>query len=162
MRARTTTQYLLAVFAFGATVLVSDPFSIAAATESRAWNRVPAAPTVAFSITPRWEVIPGTRVSWVRQQERPNYDLFRYGSRYYIYNDGYWYRSDRLNRRFTVIDERYIPIAFADVPTRHWRSYPPGWKNPKNPHYSGRHDNSDYEKHDHGKNNDKSRGKGSH
>ena len=106
-----------------------------------------------------WETISGTRVSWVREQDRPNYDLFRYGSRYYIYNEGYWYRSDRLNQRFTVVDERYVPMAFSTVPNNRWRSYPPGWMNPKNPHYSGRHDNGHDKGHDEGGNNGNGRGK---
>jgi hypothetical protein len=141
MKARSTTRFLLTALVLGVTALVTEPDSAAGGDGSRAWNRVPTAPAVTFRSTPGWEMIPGTGVAWVREHERPDYDLFRYGSRYYIYNDGYWYRAARLNRPFVVIDERNVPIAIADVPHDQWRSYPPGWMNPKNPHYSGKHDN---------------------
>jgi hypothetical protein len=142
MRACTTTKLLIAVLALGAAAtMMGGPTATANAGESRTWNRVPQPPAVTFRRAPIWEVIPGTRVSWIRERDRPNYDLFRSGSSYYLYNDGYWYRSNRLDRRFTVIQERYVPMAFSGIPDNHWRNYPPGWRNPRNPHYSGRHDN---------------------
>ena len=141
MKARSTAQFLLLALMLGVIALATVPVSAVGSGDSRTWNRVSAAPTVTFSTTPRWEVIPGTRVALVSAAERPNYDLFRYGSTYYIYNDGNWYRSNQLNQTFGVIDESIVPIAISGVPNNQWRSYPPGWMNPKNPHYSGRHDN---------------------
>lgn len=139
MKARSASKLPFPVFALGVIALLSGAITIAAVKDSQAGIHL--APQVTFSTSPVWETIPGTNVSWVREQQRPNYDLFRYGSKYYIYNDGYWYRSSRLNQRFALIDERYVPVAFSGVPSDHWRSYPVGWTNPKNPHYSGRHDN---------------------
>lgn len=130
-------QVLLTVLSLGVISLVAVPVSEADLL-SKQW---PAPPAVTFRTTPRWETIPGTRVARVSQDLRPDYDLFRYGSRYYLYNDGYWYRSDRLNTTFAGIAESRIPMAIANVPNPEWRSYPPGWTNPKNPHFSGRHDN---------------------
>ena len=130
MKVPSTTRFLLTVLVLGAaTVAAGSAFA------------APAAPVVIFRTAPRWDVIPGTLVARVRDNERPDYDLFRYGSRYYAYDNGYWYRSARLDRPFVVINERSVPIAIAAVPHDQWRSYPPGWMNPKNPHYSARHDN---------------------
>lgn len=151
MKARPTKQLLLTVLALGATALVTQPVTRAHGDVSLAFNGVPAAPTVTFSSAPSWELIPGTGVAQVLDSQRPSYDLFRYGSRYYVYNNGYWYRASQLNRPFVLTDERYVPMAFASVPVNQWRSYPTGWTNPKNPHYSGRHDNGKHMGQKHGK-----------
>jgi len=98
-------------------------------------------PRILFKSAPHWEAVPGTRVYWVRADERPAYDLFRLGSLFYLFDQGHWYRSSRQDRGYVVIDDRYVPMAISGVPSHHWRSYPKGWLNPKNPHYSGRHDN---------------------
>ena len=137
MTSRSSMKLPFPVFALAVIALLAVPITIAAANDSR----IPLAPRVNFVSTPVWETIPGTSVFSVRDQERPSYDMFRYGSMYYIYNDGYWYRSSGLNRKFAFIDERHVPMAFAGIPNDHWRTYPVGWTNPKNPHFSGRHDN---------------------
>ena len=90
---------------------------------------------------PHWESVPGTKVYWVRADERPAFDLFRFGTRFYLFDQGQWYRSNRHDRDYVVIQERYVPLTISRVPSQHWRSYPKGWMNPKNPHYNGRHDN---------------------
>lgn len=141
MNHRKSTPLLLSVLLMGATALLALPISASGGTVTMRMSGAPAPPAVVFSATPRWVAIPGTRVERVRESERPSYDLFRYGSRYYVYNDGYWYRSDRLNRGFVAIEERSVPLVFANVSSEQWRSYPPGWSNPKNPHFNGRHDN---------------------
>ncbi len=92
-------------------------------------RRAPAPPVIAFRRSPRWVTVPGTRVYVVNRNERPGYDIFRYGSTYYIYDNGWWYRSNRWNGRFVAIDERMVPTAFYDVPRAEWRSYPSGWEN---------------------------------
>jgi len=141
MKAHSMTPVLLTALLIGATALVTVPAPPAAAADIRVVSRAPAPPAVTFRLSPAWQTIPGTTVAVVRAQDRPDYDLFRYGSRYFLYKDGYWYRSSQLNQRYVAIDERYVPMAIAMVPHDHWRSYPPGWMNPRNPHYSGRHDN---------------------
>lgn len=104
-------------------------------------KQAPSPPRILFKSAPHWEAVPGSKVYLVRAEERPAYDLFRLGSLFFLFDQGHWYRSSRQDRGYVVIDERYVPVAISGVPSRHWRSYPKGWLNPKNPHYSGRHDN---------------------
>jgi hypothetical protein len=150
MKSRQTRQLLLMALVLGATALATET-TPAAATEVIVTRHLGTAPPrVMFSTAPRWELIPGTGVALVIADQRPSYDLFRYGSRYYAYDNGYWYRSSRLDRRFVAIEERYVPIQIAGVPNERWRSYPAGWMNPKNPHYAGRHDNGNHARHGRG------------
>lgn len=88
------------------------------------------APAMEFQSTPRWVAVPGARgVYVVRDDMRPNQDIFRYNKRYYVYSGGNWYRSNRLNGRYVVVNERYLPVQFYEVPQAHWRAYPAGWEN---------------------------------
>jgi len=104
-------------------------------------TQAPRAPVVVFRSPSLWQTLPGTRVAMVRAGERPSYDLFRYGSRYYLYNADHWYSSPKQDGRYVMISDQRVPIAISRVPTQQWRSYPKGWMNPKNPHFNGRHDN---------------------
>ena len=88
----------------------------------------PDPPEVYFSHNPRWVTVPGTRVLVLSQRDRQDYDIFRYGSSYYIYDNGYWYRSNRLNGTFVAIDARAVPSVFQQVPASQWRSYPQSWR----------------------------------
>jgi len=83
---------------------------------------------VSFRGNPRWTGIRGTRVSEIRQADRPDYDMFGYGGSYYVYSDSRWYSSHRRSGQFTEIDERSVPSAFTDIPRNHWRNYPAGWQ----------------------------------
>ena len=130
------TRLLLTLMAF--TVL---PVRASEVLRTRTSVAAPAPPRIAFRTSPHWVTIPGTTVYRVRDDERPNYDMLRYGSQYYIYDGGYWYRSNRWSGPFVTLEERRVPVAFYQVPQTHWRNYPPGWSNPKNPHSTGRHDN---------------------
>ncbi|MEO5987364.1 MAG: hypothetical protein ABIU54_05495 [Candidatus Eisenbacteria bacterium] len=136
MNARSSTRLLFTSLMLGAAAFTAGP-----ASASDVVIRTPAAPVVVVRDASMWETIPGTRVAWVRDADRPAYDLFRYGTRYYVYNDGNWYTSRTQDGRYVVINDRRVPLAIARVPDTQWRNYPPGWKNPKNPHYNGRHDN---------------------
>ena len=60
-------------------------------------------------------------------QDRPDYDMFRYGGNYYAYNNNQWYRSRRDRGEFRAIDERLVPRQFTMVPREHWRNYPTAW-----------------------------------
>jgi hypothetical protein len=88
----------------------------------------PDPPEVYFSRNPRWVTVPGTRVLVLSQRDRQDYDILRYGSWYYIYDNGYWYRSNRLNGTFVAIDARKVPSAFQQVPASQWRNYPQSWR----------------------------------
>lgn len=89
--------------------------------------RAPAPPQMYFRRTPRWGRVPGTQVMIVRDRNRPDYDMFRLGSKFYLEVDGYWYRSNRWNGPYAAIDQRSIPNEFSNVPRQYWRSYPANW-----------------------------------
>ncbi len=84
----------------------------------------PAPPTIVFHEEPRWVVVPRSRVYVVEEEDRPAYDVFRYGGWFYIYNDGWWYRSGHWNGPFIAMRQELVPNAVMVVPERHWR-HPP-------------------------------------
>ena len=84
---------------------------------------------VTFGTTPRWAGINGTRVEEVYGDDRPSYDVFRYGGSYYAYDNDRWYSSRNESGRFTMIDTRAVPDELSRVPRDHWRNYPPAWGN---------------------------------
>lgn len=83
-----------------------------------------------FGRTPRWESVRGTGVYVVRQSDRSDYDVFRYGRRYYAYNhdNGRWYVSRRYNRRFVMISNREVPRELRRIPRDRWNHYPVAWE----------------------------------
>lgn len=91
------------------------------------------APRLTFSHPPQWRQVSGTPVYMVHDEDRPDFDMFRYGGNYYLYDDGNWFRADRWNGRYQRFDERDVPTALARVPEIEWRSYPGAWAN----RYSG-------------------------
>jgi hypothetical protein len=92
-----------------------------------------------FGTSPRWSNVRGTRVGMLRQNQRPGYDVFRYGRNYYVYNDNQWYRSNSPRGRYMWLDERSVPAEVLRVPREHWRNYPSGQSSDRNsnPRYSG-------------------------
>src|SRR3954447_9070321 len=54
--------------------------------------------------SPHWRRVNGTRVYEV-SGARPDYDVFRYGNRYYAYNDNRWYMSRHPRGNFVVVDD---------------------------------------------------------
>jgi hypothetical protein len=80
-----------------------------------------------FGTTPHWTSIQGTRVSEIRDSERPDYDIFRYGGMYYVYNDEHWYQCRTQRGNYIMIQERYVPREFSRVPRGHWKRYPAAW-----------------------------------
>jgi hypothetical protein len=83
---------------------------------------------VTFGSTPHWTSIDGTRVEELPFSERPQYDVFRYGGTYYLYNDNQWYSSTREQGDFVMIDDRAVPNEFSSIPREHWRNYPSTWQ----------------------------------
>lgn len=83
---------------------------------------------VTLGSAPQWSDIRGTRVQEIRDRDsRPEYDMFRYGRNYYVYDNNQWYSSRHDRGRFTRIDERRLPGQINRVPREHWRNYPSGW-----------------------------------
>jgi len=87
-------------------------------------GNAPPPPVVVVREEPRCVVVPGSTV-YVVSNPVP-YDMFRYGVFWYVYNDGYWYRSRGYRGPFAAIEVRYVPRAIITVPARHWRHHPHG------------------------------------
>jgi hypothetical protein len=82
---------------------------------------------VTFGNAPHWTGIRGTRVSEMRDSERPGYDMFRYGGSYYAYNNEHWYKSRTVRGNYAIVEDRNVPREFSKVPRAHWKSYPAAW-----------------------------------
>jgi hypothetical protein len=82
-----------------------------------------------FGSRPHWTSIRGTRVRTIRPGEGPDYDVFNYGGRYYVYRNDRWYSSRNLDGQFYVIEDRAVPSAFWRIPRNRWRNYPSRWSN---------------------------------
>jgi hypothetical protein len=88
-------------------------------------GHAPPPPAIVFRGEPRLTIMPQTDLGYF---EGPcDYDYFHYGSFFYIYNGGYWYRSPRYRGPFVVIRESYVPTIFYGLRDRgyHWRH---GWR----------------------------------
>lgn len=53
-------------------------------------------------------------------------DMFQYGSSWYVYSGGYWYRSRSYNGPYAVISFESVPSRIYGVPESRWRHHPHG------------------------------------
>jgi hypothetical protein len=85
---------------------------------------------ITFGSKPHWVGIPGSQVSQIREGDRTDYDMFRYGRKYYAYNNrnDRWYMSRRWRGQFMLIDDRSVPRELRRIPREHWRNYPTAWR----------------------------------
>ena len=104
-------------------------FAVSASVHSQASAATNATLQINFGTAPQWGYVPGTRVREIRQGQHPDYDVFRYGSRYYAYDNNRWYSSNRSSGTYRQVDERNVPSQFSRVPARNWKHYPSGWQN---------------------------------
>jgi hypothetical protein len=88
-------------------------------------SNAPPAPKVVFASAPTVVVVPSTTV-YVVSDKSCSDDVFRYGSTWYIYRSGYWYRSGSHAGPWIVVDVRKVPRAVIDVPQSHWKRHPHG------------------------------------
>jgi hypothetical protein len=88
-------------------------------------GNAPPPPVVIYRETPRLVLVPRS-VVYVVDDDDCRYDLFRYGVYWFIWNNGYWYRSNTYRGPFRVIEARYVPDAIWNVPSRHWKHHPHG------------------------------------
>jgi hypothetical protein len=104
----------------------------AAAAQERHEEKSRSAPATSFEVTlrtaPHWVSIHGTVVREIREKDRPAYDMFHYGSRYYVYANDRWYVSRRWHGRFVLLADRKVPAELRKVPREHWRRYPAAWE----------------------------------
>ena len=86
-------------------------------------NHAPPPPRVVYTIEPRMEHMNHTHVM-VMNGDDPGYDMFQYGSWYYMNNGDYWYRANSYRGPFVAVDARQVPRQVYAVPAEHWRHNP--------------------------------------
>ena len=59
-------------------------------------------------VRPRWAWVADQR-AYVAVNSNRDYDMFRVGGWYYLNDGGTWYRADRWNGTWMLIDTRYVP-----------------------------------------------------
>ena len=126
MNIRSQKHLLLPLLALGlalATAAMVPTQSAAATTASLQIN---------FGNAPHWTPVSGTRISVIREAERPDYDIFQYGGRYYVFQGDRWYTSRRQRGQYVFIEERYVPRDFTRIPRGNWRHYPGAWEHRDN------------------------------
>jgi hypothetical protein len=85
----------------------------------------PGPPRFYFDRSPHVTLVAGTDV-WMVDDPAVNYDMFQYGSRWYVYANDYWYTSPRYDGPYRTVDVRYVPREVISVPSRDWRDHPHG------------------------------------
>jgi hypothetical protein len=86
----------------------------------------PPPPHFAFRARPHERYISGRGVYVVDDPGVGDYDCFRQGGYYWIFRDGYWYRSSGWRGRYVVVQPRYVPAVFYRLPPAHWKHRPSG------------------------------------
>jgi hypothetical protein len=88
-------------------------------------GNAPPPPVVVVREEPHVVLVPGSTV-YVVDDRRFDYDYFRYGVYWYIYDDGWWYRARSYRGPYRAVEVRYVPRAIINVPARHWKHHPHG------------------------------------
>ena len=117
-------------WAFAAAILAGVLFTVAPAradidVQINIGN-APPAPHFVFRARPHEQFLPGQRIYVVDDPSVGDYDCFRYGGYYWVFREGYWYRSASWRRRFVVVHPRYVPAVFYRVPPTRWKHHPSG------------------------------------
>jgi len=77
-------------------------------------------PAITFQSPPTVAIIPGTQVSYLRNSD---YDMYRYGSDWYMNYNGTWYRGSTYSGPYVSVDATTVPQPITTVPSqyrRHW------------------------------------------
>jgi hypothetical protein len=113
-----------------AVLMLAAPMAASAASQTYFGFQIgignaPPPPRVEFTRQPKMVLVPSCRVRVLAEAD-PGYDMFLYGSWYYVQKDGYWYRSRQFRGPFKVIDVRRVPRSVFDVPGDRWHHHPHG------------------------------------
>jgi hypothetical protein len=99
------------------------------------------APAVYFRRAPTTYVIPNSRVYYVQGAD---YDMFRYGSLWYINDGGYWYSSRNYRGPFVEVRFESVPRMILQVPGRYHRQPRGYWGDNGNWRNDGRSNRDDH------------------
>ena len=114
-------MFLLAALAAACISCATSPYYYGFAVDIRS---APPPPRVVFVEQPELVVV-GSGV-YVVANSGPDYDMFRYGSSWYMCYDGYWYRAPSAGGSYVAVEVRSVPVAVVSVPERHWKHHPHG------------------------------------
>ncbi len=89
-------------------------------------GNAPPPPDFAFVARPHERIYPGERIYVVDDPRVGDADCFRYHGWYWVFRDGYWYRSRGWHGRFVVVHPRYVPSEFYRMPPERWKHHPYG------------------------------------
>lgn len=89
-------------------------------------GNAPPAPHMVFRVRPHERFYRGEGVYVVDDPGIGDYDCFRYGGYYWVFQDGYWYRAPSWRGRFVVVHPRYVPTVFYRMPPTRWKHHPNG------------------------------------
>jgi hypothetical protein len=89
-------------------------------------GNAPPAPRFVFRARPHERLYRGERVYVVDDPGLGDNDCFRYGGYYWVFREGYWYRSPNWRSRFVVVHPRYVPTVFYQLPPTRWKHHPNG------------------------------------
>ena len=119
---RTFSLAVAALFAFGA---------LATARPARAdvdvrldIGNAPPAPSITFHSRPHRVYDRTSQVYVIDDPGVGGYDAFQYGGYYWLFNDGYWYRSRTYRGGFRVVQPDNVPTAIYNVPANRWKNHP--------------------------------------
>jgi hypothetical protein len=110
-----------------AVVALALAVSMSASAQGRTYHgfnvgtsNAPPPPRVAYTSQPKMHKMPGSRVSVLSEQD-PGYDMFHYGSSYYVSDGDHWYRGQSYKGPYASVDARKVPRQVYNVPAEHWR-----------------------------------------
>jgi hypothetical protein len=86
-------------------------------------SNAPPPPAVVFERDPDLVFLPGNSVYMVRNSD---YDMFRYGSSWYLSYGGYWYRAPSYRGPYSVVRVQRVPSPVLRVPPERWKHHPHG------------------------------------
>jgi hypothetical protein len=87
-------------------------------------GNAPPAPSFVFHTRPHRVYDRTSRVYVVDDPGLQGYDAFQYGGYYWLFNDGYWYRSRSWRGGFRVVQANDVPVAIYNVPRNRWKNHP--------------------------------------
>ena len=89
-------------------------------------GNAPPAPRIVFLAQPHEMRYPGNPVYVVDDPRVGDNDCFHYSGYYWVFRDGYWYRSASWRGPFAVFDPRNVPTVFYQQPPTRWKHHPSG------------------------------------
>jgi len=133
MNFRRVTSALLAVLTLGMTLALAAPAQPQDRRDYGTRGGTTATLRINLGSGLLWTSIQGTHVEEIPMNERQGYDVFRYGGRYYAYDNDRWYVSPQESGDFVAIDDASVPDEFVNIPSDHWRNDPSRWRSRRHP-----------------------------